>query len=326
MAGDTVGTPGGARTSGMASPETRDPGAPAEPRFAWLTLFFAAWILFGLILLAYALTHGLAFDIGFSPYHVPFYLGVAALAGFLGRRVIRAVRRARSWREALPPGYGTLGAGLLVLVAWPIVDLGWREGIGRTPGLTDFLGPHRVLVPIGVALIAMAPLRAALRGAGPVRAGWPAALSGAFVFATIAAIGGFLPVSRPYLETPTNGPEDDSEIWVMNADGSRQTRLIEAADGVEYGLPVWSPDGTQIAYTKQTSPPQMVAVDDVEIWLASADGSNRRQLVGRAGRVSALRTPGSTSHRQRASRLPSRRGWMSISGGLGPTEPANRSG
>lgn len=283
MAGGTVSAPGGARTSGMASPETRDARAPADTRFAWVALFFAAWIFVGLNLLAYALTHGLTSDFGLSPYHVPFYLGAVALVGFMAWRATRAARPARSWREALPPGYGTLGVGLLILIAWPFIDLGWRQGIGRTPGITDFLGPHRVLVPIGAAMIAMAPLRAALRTPRPVGTTWPAALSGALVFAIIGPFGGFLPASRPYLETPANGPEDDSEIWVMDADGSRQTRLIEAADGIEYGMPVWSPDGTQIAFTRFVSPPRMVPEDDEEIWLASADGSNRRRLVGGAG-------------------------------------------
>jgi Tol biopolymer transport system component len=260
-----------------------DRQAAVDTRFAWLTLFFAAWILGGLNLFVWAITHGQTSDIGFSPYHVPFYLGLATLAGVLAWRVIHAVRSGRSWHEALPPGYGVVGAGLITLLAWPVVDLGWREGVGTTGGLAEFLGPHRLLIPIGLTLISVAPLRFALGSAGTVGARWPAVASGALVFAIVSGPGGFLPAFTPYLEVPTNGPEDDSEIWVMNADGSRQTRLIEAADGFEFGPAVWSPDETQIAFIRVKSPAQMVVVDDIEIWLAAADGTNQRPLVTGTG-------------------------------------------
>src|SRR5512135_2551440 len=107
-----------------------DDGREAGTRFGWISIFFAAWIAGGLALASWALGQGLTRDYGFSPYHVPAYLGIVALAVFCGAILVRAVRRGRPWRTAFPPGYGVLGAGALVLLAYPIADLAWREGVG----------------------------------------------------------------------------------------------------------------------------------------------------------------------------------------------------
>ena len=59
-------------------------------------------------------------------------------------------------------------------------------------------------------------------------------------------------------------------IWVMNADGSGQTRLSTqpAAEN-----PAWSPDGTRIAYDADSDGDTWH-----EIWVMNANGSNPRRL------------------------------------------------
>ncbi|HHC07900.1 MAG TPA: hypothetical protein ENK55_04210, partial [Actinobacteria bacterium] len=41
--------------------------------------------------------------------------------------------------------------------------------------------------------------------------------------------------------------EREGDIWVMNADGTDQ-RLLYAGDGSTERDPVWSPDGTKLAF------------------------------------------------------------------------------
>jgi len=60
-------------------------------------------------------------------------------------------------------------------------------------------------------------------------------------------------------------------IWVMNADGSHQTRLTDyLADGM--GDPAWSPDSTKIAFGS-------MHLSNWEICVMNADGSDRRTLT-----------------------------------------------
>ena len=56
-------------------------------------------------------------------------------------------------------------------------------------------------------------------------------------------------------------------IFVMNRDGTGQQRLTTIGNNAN---PVWSPDGTQIAYGKERTE---------QIWVMNADGADQRQLV-----------------------------------------------
>jgi Tol biopolymer transport system component len=66
----------------------------------------------------------------------------------------------------------------------------------------------------------------------------------------------------------------DTEIFVMNTDGSDVVRLTDAEEpGVSRWEPAWSPDGTQIAFTSSDD-------SGSNIWLMDADGSNPVNLTG----------------------------------------------
>ncbi|HEX8474945.1 MAG TPA: DUF4214 domain-containing protein [Pyrinomonadaceae bacterium] len=60
-------------------------------------------------------------------------------------------------------------------------------------------------------------------------------------------------------------------IYVMNADGSVQVRLTN--NGAENRIPVWSPDGTRIAFA--TRSPGVAA----DVYVMNADGSNVQRLT-----------------------------------------------
>jgi hypothetical protein len=63
--------------------------------------------------------------------------------------------------------------------------------------------------------------------------------------------------------------DGSADIYVMNADGSSQTRLSD--DHIHGTLPVWSPDGRQIAFLPIGGSP--------DIYVMNADGSSQTKLA-----------------------------------------------
>ena len=68
--------------------------------------------------------------------------------------------------------------------------------------------------------------------------------------------------------------DGDYEIYVMNADGSDQTRLTNNPTYDRY--PCFSPDGTKIAFMSSRD-------GDYEIYVMNADGSNQTRLTNNGG-------------------------------------------
>jgi len=66
------------------------------------------------------------------------------------------------------------------------------------------------------------------------------------------------------------------EIYVMNADGTDQVRLLHIDDDLDDTHPTWSPDGRQIAFIRGIVPPGPAG----GLWVMNADGSNPHLLLG----------------------------------------------
>jgi Tol biopolymer transport system component len=256
-----------------------EPSAAAprgQIRRAWLVTGLAGWIIGGVYLIVAAANRNLVSDFGFSLYHLPAYAGLFALLAISVVGLSRTFRARRPWRAAFPPGYGPLGAATIVLVGYVALDFVWRQMFGIEPGVEGGLAPSRLLLPIGLVLLALGPVRAGLQD----RSGgiWlPATIAaGLLVAAASVSVTNYNPIVSPWIEQATNIRQDDSEIWVMAADGSAQTRLLPAGNGMEYSLPTWSPDGRTIAFTRWQVGSEDTAA---ELWSVGLDGASSHQIL-----------------------------------------------
>jgi Tol biopolymer transport system component len=261
-----------------ADPSSARPDTTHSNRTAWIATGFASWIVGGFMLALWAIAQGHAGDVAASPYHIPVYLGFGALAAYAVVMAVQAARRGRGWRAGLP-GYGALSAGIATLVLALVLDVGWREGIGIGGGIEEGLAPSRIVLAIGLLLVAIAPVRAAMV-LGPGRVPRIALLvSGALALAVLSWPGGFAAATNPWMEKAAEQVGDNGELWVMDADGSHQTRLVEATDTVNLGYASWAADGSRISYTRFEVPGETFDSALASIWSVAADGSGANPLV-----------------------------------------------
>jgi TolB protein len=73
----------------------------------------------------------------------------------------------------------------------------------------------------------------------------------------------------------TSRRDGNDEIYVMNADGTDQTRLTEYLGRDQD--PDWSPNGRTIAFERDIEP---LADGILEVFAMNADGSDSRPLTG----------------------------------------------
>lgn len=248
-------------------------------RFAWLACAFGVGIIGGFVLALWAIVNGKAPDVAASPFHIPFYLALAALVAWSAARVVRGWLVGAGWRHAFPRGYGILGLGAATAVLALVLDVGWRQGVGFRFGIEEGFAPSRVVVASAMAMIAIVPLRAALV-LGPRRVPRLAAvLSASLTLVALAWPGGLHPVDSAWLATDPDLPEPGADVWVMDADGGRQTRLIEAGADRNFGYASWAPDGSRISFTSFGIPAAGTTVTEATVWLADADGSDAGPLT-----------------------------------------------
>jgi len=80
-------------------------------------------------------------------------------------------------------------------------------------------------------------------------------------------------------------PSDESiprnEIWTIAADGTDVRRVTVPSPGTEDRDPTWSPDGRQLAFARSHAPEG--GSNNVDVWIAAADGSALHQLTHGGG-------------------------------------------
>ena len=94
--------------------------------------------------------------------------------------------------------------------------------------------------------------------------------------------------SRSYDFTPSWSPDGnriafasnrsgETEVYVMDVDGTDVTQLTDTPGDPSSWRPVWSPDGSRIAFVRQSD--ETFDPDVVELYVMNADGSNQVSLT-----------------------------------------------
>ena len=254
----------------------------ASTRFDWVMAAMAAIGVIGTWLARWAFLPGWPVDSETSGTiltwaAVAVIVGLLAVAGFRGRRAGRSVA------SSVPAGYGLslVGFGLIGLGA--LLDQPTRALFGDPVSLEGLVWVPQLLVAAGAVLVVTGPVRSTWRRAVDLSDGRPGAVSwwidrGPAVVAIAFALVLPSPVDwmhpageawwMPAPADPAAG-EARNELFVMDADGSRQTRLV--THSVSIYAPAWSPDGSRIAYQLSPGAAEGSAGD---LHLADADGSD----------------------------------------------------
>ena len=156
-----------------------------------------------------------------------------------------------------------------------------------------------LFLALPVLAAALAPTAA--QASWPGLNGWESFSSNRFDTAISGDIFVMPPIGLPQVQLTTARPDDaqsawspdgrriafksrrngNNELYVMNPDGSDQTRLTNSFR-VSEGQPAWSPDGTRLLY-RQT--PDNPIVQDADIWQIDVDPAapNARPVLERTG-------------------------------------------
>jgi Tol biopolymer transport system component len=266
--------------------DAREARPQGGPRFDWLIAVLSAWWLGGLFLDGWAHRHVPALETFFTLWHAVLYSGFAACALALLVTQARNMRRGYPWRKSLPTGYGLSLAGAAIFLVAGALDLLWHTLFGVERSVEALLSPTHLLLATGGVLLVSGPLRAAWRriltGARLTwRAGAPALLALLYCY---AALGFFTQYAHPFVTNwaaiPVSAAPAHSDLYLMRADGSGQTRLTTNQGDAR--SPSFSPDGARIVFASATSAQATLE----QIYMVNADGGDLRQLTFATGGAS----------------------------------------
>src|SRR5215469_704266 len=273
----------------LPHPIETPPVAPAEKspalgglRFDWIATVLFAILIGGVYLDGWAHNHGKVDNTFFTPWHAVLYSGLALSGIFLVVNLLLNHRKGYPWLEALPPGYSVSLLGVIVFGVAGVLDMIWHILFGIEVSVEALLSPTHLMLALGAMLIVTGALRSAwLRLPERKNYGWTQLMPAVVCIALLVSLFAFLteyahPQVSPYASNngryaATNLP---TSIYLMNADGALQTRLI--SDGLYHYDPTWSHNGKRIAFDAGPNTGKNVSA---QIYIANPDGSNQLRLT-----------------------------------------------
>lgn len=262
-------------------PQSQSGTASASLGFHWLIGGLGILLVGGLYLVSWAANHAQVDDPFVSPWAIPIYAGFIVFVIVLIGTFLRNRAAGYSGASALPEGYPVAVLGAALFLCGLLAGLFGQQAFGAPVDLEVFTSPILLLIYLGTLLMVSAPLRSAWALEPESEApGWrslgPAILSVGLTLSTLTFMTQFAhPLTEILAAQDPNVKEPVYELYAMNADGTRQTRLTISADQGGWGS-AWSPDGSKIVFSSLSS---SSAGTYVELYLMNADGSGRTQLT-----------------------------------------------
>jgi len=182
--------------------------AEAPVRMSWrgdlVTVLLALWLIVGVFVDGWAHNNLARLETFFTPWHALFYSGFAAVAGWILWSVWSGTRDGRSWRDAVPVGYGWALAGVALFAVSGLGDMTWHVIFGIEQNIAALLSPTHLGLFTGAFLVITAPIRSAAGNPalGPepgLRRLLPAVLSATLAGASTAFI---LQAWHPMIDNP----------------------------------------------------------------------------------------------------------------------------
>jgi TolB protein len=177
------------------------------------------------------------------------YSGALTLFGFLAVNQVLNMGKGYAWARALPKGYQLSLVGAALFLLGGALDFLWHTVFGIEVNLETLLSPTHLFLATSGVLVMSGPLRALSNEARGWRALGPLVLSATSVLSILTFFTQFAhPINAPLAQTVNIIDRGQlSDLYVMQADGTSQTRLTTNPDlSARYGA--WSPDGRQIVF------------------------------------------------------------------------------
>lgn len=198
-----------------------------------------AWIVTGLFVDGWFHINGPGVETFFTPWHGIMYSGIGVTMAIVGEAWLHGRRSGRSWREALPTGYGTAAvAGPLFLVGGG-TDFLWHTLLGIEVGVEALVSPSHLVLAVAGFLAITGPLRAAQHRRG-ARAAWTTVLAAGLLLSLLGFFTNYLhPLARTYAEGPTTDAVDAANLNAALGLGATQLQSAVLAGLVVVLLRRW---------------------------------------------------------------------------------------